>query len=333
MFKLFRKQDTTKQRIIPSGKAEELLENGWRKADLHVHTSCSYDVPASMFTKPQNLMRKALADGLDFVTFTDHDTVKAYDIMGWNREDLTTGVELSITDTENVGHTVHINAFDFTKGQYAEIELIVSKEQNIYSLIDYLKGNDIPYTYNHPFWFKPGEKPNIRAVTELVKHFPVIEYNMQDLSQKNFFTMVLAQRYKKGMAVTTDSHTGRIGRVYTVAEGDTFREYFKNIERGRSYMMIDEPIWKHISHELHAWVELIFNMEKRMPYEGDYSTGVEVFDRVVNLVGGENRTKHPHIYNMTMYAAQQFFGSGLPFLLYRISKQPQVSRIGRVVNS
>ena len=62
------------------------------------------------------------------------------------------------------------------------------------------------------------------AVPELAKHFPVIEYNMQDLKQKNFFSMILAQRFKKGMAVTTDSHTGRIGRVHTLAKGDTFRD-------------------------------------------------------------------------------------------------------------
>ena len=330
---MFRKLDNTKQKIISSDKAAEFLEDGWCKADLHVHTSCSYDVPANKCTNPQDLMKKAISDGLDFVTFTDHDTVKAYDLMGWNRERLTPGVELSITDMENVGHTVHINAFEFDKEQYADMELIVQNERDIYSLLDYFKSNDILHVYNHPFWFKPGEKPNIYSVTELSKHFPVIEYNMQDLKQKNFFSMILAQRYRKGMAVTTDSHTGRIGRVYTLAQGDTFREYFRNIEKGRSYMMINEPIWKHISHELNAWVELIFNMENRMPYEGDYSTGVEAFDRVVNLIVADNMEKHPHITNMTMHLAQQFFGSGLPFLLYKILKQPQVSRIGRIVNS
>ncbi|WP_340819003.1 PHP domain-containing protein [Methanolobus sp. WCC4] len=330
---MFCNKINSKHRILPSEKAAELIGKGWNKADLHVHTSCSYDVPASKFTRPANLMQKGLNEGLDHITFTDHDTVKAYDIMGWDRERLTTGVEISITDMENVGHTIHINAFDFDRRHYAEIEPIVQKEQDIYSLLDYFRSNDILHMYNHPFWFKPGEKPNLFAVPELAKQFPVIEYNMQDLTQKNFFSMVLAQRYRKGLAVTTDSHTGRIGRVYTVAKGDTFREYFRNIERGRSFMMIDEPIWKHISHELNAWVELIFNMEKRMTEEGGYSTGVEVFDRVVSLFVDENRKKHPHISNATMHLAQHFFGSGLPFLLYRISKQPQVSRIGRVVKN
>ncbi len=321
------------QKIIPSDKAAELLENGWSKADLHVHTCCSYDVPASKCTRPENLMKKGLQEGLDFITFTDHDTVKGYDVMGWNRKKLTTGVELSITDMTNVGHTVHINAFEFDKDQYAEMESIVQKDQDIYKLLDYFRDNDILHIYNHPFWFKPGEKPNIFAVTELAKHFPVIEYNMQDLKQKNFFSMLLAQRYGKGMAVTTDSHTGRIGRVYTVARGDTFREYFRNIEKGRAYLMIDEQIWKHISNELNAWVELIFNMEKRPSGYDDYSTGVNTFDKVVNLIGSEKMEKYPRFNNITMNLAQHFLGSGLPFLLYRISKQPQVSRISRIVNA
>ncbi|MDG6244621.1 MAG: PHP domain-containing protein [Methanolobus sp.] len=320
------------QRIIRSDKAEELLEKGWCKADLHVHTSCSYDVPPGKRTIPKNLMRKAINDGMDFVTFTDHDTVRAYDIAGWDREKLTTGVEISIKDMENVGHTVHINAFDFDKSHYMEIETLLQKEQNIYNLLDYLKSNDILHMYNHPFWFKPGEKPNIFAVSELAKHFPVIEYNMQDLKQKNFFSMVLAQRYRKGMAVTTDSHTGRIGRVHTLANGDNFREYFRNIEKGRSYMVIDEPIWLHISRELNSWIELVFNMESETSKDTDYSTGLKTLDKVISLVGKERLGKHPRVNNTTMYLAQQISGSGLPVFLYMLSKQPQVSRIGQIIN-
>ncbi|WP_094228639.1 PHP domain-containing protein [Methanolobus psychrotolerans] len=330
---MFRNRDNAKQKIIQSDKASELLENGWCKADLHVHTSCSYDVPKSKFTYPKNLLKKANLDGLDFVTFTDHDTVSAYDIMGWNIDKLIPGVELSITDMQNVGHTVHINAFEFDKSQYAEIELIVQKEKNIYDLIDYFKSNDIPHIYNHPFWFKPGEKPNIFAVTELAKHFPVIEYNMQDLHKKNLFSMMLAQRYRKGMAVTTDSHTGRIGRVYTVAKGDTFREYFRNIEKGRSYMMIDEPIWKHITQELNAWIELVFNMENGTSEETRYSTGVNTFDKIVSLVGKDRLGKHSLMNMTTLYLAQHISGSGLPVFLYMLSKQPQVSRINRIIKS
>lgn len=64
--------------------------------DLHVHSSCSYDVPPVQTMHPAVLFEKAKSQGLDYVTFTDHDTIKAYDLLGWDREGLVPGVEISI---------------------------------------------------------------------------------------------------------------------------------------------------------------------------------------------------------------------------------------------
>lgn len=325
--------DPGKQKIISSDKATELLENGWCKADLHVHTCCSYDVPPAESMRPENLLLKGKSRGLDFMTFTDHDTVKAYDILGWKREDLTPGVEVSVSDPINVGHTVHMNVFGFDKQQYMDFDKIARQECNILSLIDYLRSNDLPFIYNHPFWFPVGERPNIFAVSELARNFPVIEYNMQDLKQKNFFATVLAHRYGKGMAVTTDSHTGSIGAVYTIARGDTFEEYFSNISKGRSYMVIDQPIWKHITGELNAWVELVFSMKKDIREEMGFSTGTGVFDRVLGILGNDAVERSPRINNAAKNIIKQVSGSGLPVFLYMMSKQPQVSKIGRVINA
>jgi len=99
---------------------------------------------------PRELLATGSSKGLDFMTFTDHDTVKAYDLLGWNRSDLLPGVEVSIKDPENVGHTVHINVFGFDKQQYEDLTK-VARENNIYSLIDHFKSNDLPHVYNHPF--------------------------------------------------------------------------------------------------------------------------------------------------------------------------------------
>ncbi|WP_406656640.1 PHP domain-containing protein [Methanolobus sp. ZRKC2] len=332
MITLFQRPDISKQKIISSERTAKLLENGWHRADLHVHTCCSYDVPPARSMHPENLFNKGKSRGLDFITFTDHDTVKAYDLMGWNRNDLTTGVELSINDQENVGHTVHINVFEFDKQQYKEFNQLARKENNIYSLIDYFKSNDLPYMYNHPFWFQLGDRPNILAVPELAKNFPVIEYNMQDLKQKNLFSMVLAQRYGKGMVVTTDSHTGSIGKVHTIAKGDDFREYFTNISKGRSYMVIDEPIWKHLTGEMSAWIELVFSMEKDIREEMGFTTGVGKIDRIVDLLDKYGLNHHHRFNSAAMNAMQLVSRSGLPVFLYMLSKQPQVSRIGKMVN-
>jgi len=145
--------------------------------------------------------------------------------------------------------------------------------------------------------------------------------------------MILAQRYKKGMAVTTDSHTGRVGRVYTIAKGDTFREYFRNIEKGSSYMMINEPIWKHITHQLNVWIDLMQNMEAGITDEMSYSSGVKTIDRIVYLVGKDRMGKYPQFNSITTGLAHLVFSSGFPFFLYMLSKQPQVSRISKIVRN
>ena len=259
--------------------------------------------------------------------------MKSYDLLGWNREDLVPGVEISIKDTENVGHTVHVNTYTFDREQFLQMEHLARQEKNIYSLIDYLRDNDLPHTYNHPFWFKFGEKPNMFAVPELVKQFPVIEYNAQDLKQKNFFSMMLAQRYNKGMVVTTDSHAGGIGKVYTVAEGDTFEEYFRNIIKGRSYMVTEEPSWKHFASEVGGLMELVFSIDKEIWDETGFSTGVGAFDRVLRALALDTSRKSTGLNKATSGLARQISGSRLPVLLHMLTKRSQVTRIERIVNA
>jgi predicted metal-dependent phosphoesterase TrpH len=71
-------------------------KDGRKWMDLHVHSSCSYDVPPVQTMHPAVLFENAKSQGLDYVTFTDHDTIKAYDLLGWNREGLVPGIEISI---------------------------------------------------------------------------------------------------------------------------------------------------------------------------------------------------------------------------------------------
>lgn len=317
------------KKVLSSEKAVELMGDGWQKADLHVHTSCSYDVPKGSIVHPKTLYEKAMSKNMNYVTFTDHDTVEAFDMLGWKKEKLIPGVELSVTDMSNVGHTVHINVFELDMAQFKDMRHIATNQQDIFILLDFLNDNDLLYMYNHPFWFSVGEKPNLLAVPELAKHFPVIEYNMQDLKQKNLFAMALAHQLGKGMAVTTDSHTGGIGAVYTMAKGDDFREYFNNISKGNYYLIMDQPIWKHITQELSAWVELVFNMDRQTGKE--FSTGVSVLDKAVRLVSSEALAGHPNVNRFTMRSIQKLSTSGLPFFLYLLSKRSQISEIENIM--
>jgi len=327
-----RKPGNNSRTTVSSELAETLLQEGWKKMDLHVHSSCSYDVPPARAMHPAVLFEKAKAKGLDYVTFTDHDTVEAYDLLGWDREGLIPGVEIAIKDSENIGHTLHVNVFELDSEEFGELEAIANQEHDFKSFIRYLRTHDLPHVYNHPFWFALGDKPNLLAVSELIKQFPVVEYNIQDVMEKNLITVALARKYGKGLVATTDSHAGGMGAVYTLAKGDTFREFFDNIKRGRSHMVVEGETWRHMTKELNAWVELVFSLDRQERKEMDFSTNARTFDRAVGFFASERLREFPRLNNTTMRFFQNFSRSGLPAYMYIRAEKPMVSRIEQVVN-
>jgi len=127
--------------------------------------------------------------------------------------------------------------------------------------------------YNHPFWFDFHQEPNPSAVLRLAKLFPVLEYNMHELKQKNELTIVLAERFGKGIAATTDTHSGKLGQVYTLARGDNFREFFRNIEKGKSYIVPEDLTRGLLIDEMNTWIDLIFEKSQRNKDIKSYLTG------------------------------------------------------------
>ena len=312
--------------------AKTLLQEGWKKIDLHVHTSCSDDVPPVQSMHPAVLFEKARSQGLDFVTFTDHDTVKAYDLLGWDREGLVPGVEISIMDPENIGHTLHVNVFELDSEEFKELELIANQEHDFKSFIHYLRTHDLPHIYNHPFQFAIGDHPNLETVPKLIKQFPVIEYNTRNLKEKNLVTATLARKYRKGLVATTDSHTGSMGAVYTFAKGETFREYFENVKNGRSYIVVEGGARRHITKEFSSWIELVFSMDRQLREDMNFTTNVWSFDRVISLFASEKIREFPRINNLAMKFFQNFSRSGLPAYMYMWAEKPLVSRIEKILN-
>ncbi len=317
---------------VNSEVAEALRHEGWKKMDLHVHSSCSYDVPPVQTMQPVVLFEKAKEQELNFVTFTDHDTIKAYDLLGWDREGLVPGVEITIKDPERTGHTVHVNVFELDSEEFGDLETIASQEHDFKSFIRYLRTHNMPYIYNHPFWFATGDYPNLWAIPELLQKFPVVEYNIQDLTEKNLITEALAKRYGKGIAATTDSHTGGMGAVYTLAKGDTFKECFENIKKGKSYIVVEGVTKRHLTKELSSWIELVFSMDRQLREDLNFTTNILSFDRAIRLFANEKVRKFPKINSLTKQFFQNFSKSGFPAYMYMRSEKRLVSKIEKVMS-
>jgi len=233
------KDNNIATKILSSSNAEVFRKHGWQAADLHVHTLFSPDVISVRSLHPERLYQTARDKGMDLVTFTDHDTMAAYDILSPEKEGLIKGVEIRIKDTKSVGHTIHVNVYDLGNKKFQELEKI-AVAGDLHSFLDFLRIEKLPFVYNHPLWFEPGERPNLAVIPELIKLFPVIEYNMHRVRRKNEMIMELAQRYGKGLIASTDTHSGMIGQAYTLSRGKNFKEFYGNICRGKSYIVVRE---------------------------------------------------------------------------------------------
>jgi predicted metal-dependent phosphoesterase TrpH len=110
--------------VLSHEQAEIYRKHGWKAADLHVHTLCSPDVISAKSLHPEVLYHRTREMEMDFVTFTDHDTMRAYDLLSGELDGLVTGVEMRIKDLDLVGHTLHINVYDLCREQFLELKEI-----------------------------------------------------------------------------------------------------------------------------------------------------------------------------------------------------------------
>lgn len=304
------------EKLITLEQAAELMEEGWKRADLHVHTTCSFDVLPAKDLNPESLYDKSLEMGMDFITFTDHDTMEAYEILGWDREKLVPGAEMTIYDPEFAGHTLHINVFELEMEEFSELREIAEIEHDLKSFIGYLKRHKLPFVYNHPFWFEFHKQPNPSAVPKLAKLFPVLEYNMHELKQKNELTIALAEKFGKSIVATTDTHTGKLGQVYTLAKGDNFREYFRNIEKGRNYIVTEDLTRELLIEEMNTWIDLIFEKSQKSRDIKNYLTGIKSLDVMVKISRSTLLNYSPRLNRTAMNLFYMISNTGLPASFY-----------------
>lgn len=307
------------------------MDEGWKRADLHVHTTCSFDVLPAKDLDPRSLYEKSLEMGMDFITFTDHNTMEAYEILGWDREKLVPGVEMSIYDPELAGHTLHVNVFELDREEFSELREIAEIEHNLKSFIRYLKRHRLPFVYNHPFWFEFHRQSNPSAVPKLAKLFPVLEYNMHELKQKNELTIALAEKFGKSIVATTDTHSGKLGQVYTLAKGNSFREYFRNIEKRRNYIVPEDLTRDFLIEEMNTWIDLIFEKSQRSRDIKNYLTGIRSLDVMVKISRSTLLNYSPRLNRTAMNLFYMISNTGLPASLYIHSEKSLAREIKKKI--
>ncbi|MDD4497057.1 MAG: PHP domain-containing protein, partial [Methanosarcinaceae archaeon] len=276
---------------------------------------------------PEALYKKGLDLGLDFITFTDHDSMKAYESLGAEREKLVSGVELTVRDPVRAGHTVHVNVYELDLAEFAELRELADVEHNLLSVIDFLKKHRLPYIYNHPLWFEFHEEADPAKVPELAKLFPVLEYNLHELKLKNEMIVALAERLGKGIAATTDAHTGKLGQIYTLAKGESFREFFGNIEKGKNFIVPEDLTREFLIEEMNTWIDLIFEKSRQSREKKAFLCGIRPIDAVVRISRSNLLHCSPALNRKTMELFYLLANSGIPASVYLHSEKSTARQI------
>lgn len=249
------------QNPIPGPAYDPTLE--YKKADLHLHSSYSYDVLNLPQLSPRALYEKAIRKGMGFFTLTDHDTMKG--IVALERElevefgdrlpiPLIRGIEIKVCDPA-VGHTVHVNVLGLDLHQMGQL---ARRRKCLDDFLAYCREHDLYHAYNHPFWFEKGQRATLDTVTRLIERFPIVELNAGRIPQLNHRTAALARRFGKQLVATSDSHTGRVGRAYTMAPGTTPAEFLHHLRTGVSVCVPQNASFAEFMDEVKSTIDLVF---------------------------------------------------------------------------
>jgi len=332
---MFQLSDGGTPEIVDPHQAEALLAGGWSAADLHVHTLYSYDVIPTRQVDPLVLYSKARRLGMTYVAFTDHDTMAAYDRIGWTREGLVPAVEVKVLDVRNVGHTVHINVYTLDRRQFGEIQRLAGRARDIVALTSYLTAEGLPFSFNHPFWHEPEEKPNLRAVLEIARLFPVLEYNMGRIGRINAQALRLADSLSKGIVAGTDSHIGDIGRAFTLARGSSFKEFFNRIADRESRLCPADLTLSRLKEETALRVRQLFDKKGWVWAKESLTmdTGNSLLDGIVRHIA-KDASDAPRFSRWLLRKAIEGLSiSGIPGSLYLRSQESLADRVGRLLES
>jgi glycosyltransferase involved in cell wall biosynthesis len=127
-----------------------------KRADLHLHTRHSsratdwllrkVDFPASC-SDPRTLLRELRGKGFDFITFTDHDTIRGCLEIAEEPGVFLSEEVTAVFPEDDV--KVHVLVWGVTEAQHA---VISDLRRNIYELAAWLKQEDLTHAVAHPLW-------------------------------------------------------------------------------------------------------------------------------------------------------------------------------------
>jgi hypothetical protein len=180
------------------------------------------------------------------------------------------------------------------------------QERDLDEFVRYLKDNNLPYSYNHPFWHEAEEKMRWKYVPAIERYyFDVLEINACRTKPNNDMVMHIASKFHKGIIAGTDSHTGNIGKAITLARGENFEEFWQNILNRKSYILRQDQTTTAIIKETSATIRQILKARMDNPESLFHiMTGVKELDAIGHALTSKGIKDSMIIRNLTNMVLQ-----------------------------
>ncbi|HET9103606.1 MAG TPA: glycosyltransferase [Solirubrobacteraceae bacterium] len=210
------------------------------RVDLHVHSTASelskLGVQRSLHlpecaTPPQEVYALAKAQGMDFVTITDHDTIAGALELA-DLPDTFVSEELTVA-FRGEPQAVHVLCLGITE---ADHEWLQAHNHDVEACAEYLHGNAICAALAHPF-YAVGAPLLARHRRRLAQLFPIWETrNGSRAKELNLPAFVYIETHGGTAVGGSDDHAGiDIGRTFTeTPAARTPREFLEHIRAGRA---------------------------------------------------------------------------------------------------
>jgi hypothetical protein len=306
----------------------------YKKADLHLHSSYSYDVLNLPELSPRALYDKAVAEGMGFFTLTDHETMLGIAALEKELEaefgdrppiPLITGIEMKIRDPK-IGHTVHVNVLGLDQRQMLAL---ARRRKSLDLFLEFCAAEDLYHAYNHPFWFERGERAELSTIRGLIARFPIVEMNAGRIPQLNGRTLHLARVLERQVVATSDSHTGRVGKAYTMAPGETPGEFLRNIRNGVSQAVPHSASIREFIREVGETIDLVFVRQNAFRPKPTFLRQLPLARWIAHTTLGSDRIMRPRLLKQAACAAMQVlaYAPAFAFILQQIRMHVRLGEI------
>jgi len=250
--------------------------SGWRSLRFIDAQDC--------YVKPDQAYETARRRGMDFVCFTDHDTVDgAFEFLARRPDAVDHVIVGEEVETRFPGSAqwIHVNVFEVNEQLHDDITRL---RGNCFELIAELRRRNVLFALNHPFQSFRSCRSAERHLSEILPLFPAIEVS-NSTSPRCHRSIVEAMLRAAGLSHLprlggSDAHTtSRIASVYTVAPATTKIEFLESIRSGNCSIAGAPPALGSLVRDVYS---IIGEYHRRLCFE-PHPLGRR--RKLVNLVG------------------------------------------------